>query len=273
MWRLIFLFCLVSNVVFSQNKITHVVYFDTDKYTIPETENFRLIEFLNRIDSIEIEKISIYGFCDDRGSHAYNLKLSQNRADAIKNAFSQNEFDESLITNTDGKGELLLTIIEDFDIAKIRGLNRKVEISVKPKPKPKKSKFKYRTIAHFLDDDLEVGDRILLKNLFFERGYSILVRESKPALNKIASTLKKRSDVHFRIEGHVCCTDGDNDAIDGKTKKRNLSQARAKYVFDYLTNKGINQKRMTYLGMQRKFPLGGPQKYDRRVEIVITKIE
>ena len=57
---------------------------------------------------MDIEKISIYGFCDDRGSDNYNMVLSQNRANAIKQVFANNEFDESLITNVDGKGEILL---------------------------------------------------------------------------------------------------------------------------------------------------------------------
>ena len=272
MWRLICFSLFVYNVVFSQKNITHVVYFETDKYSIPETESFRLLQFFSTLDSVQIEKVSIYGFCDDRGGQDYNLELSQNRADAIKQFFSKHEFDQSLITNTDGKGELLLSVVNNDDIAKIRGLNRKVEIIVKPQRKVKKSTFKYTTIERFLDNDLEVGDRILLKNLFFERGYSYLVRESKPTLNKIASILGKRSSVHFRIEGHVCCTKGDQDAIDGSTKKRNLSHARAKYVYDYLSNKGISKKRMSYIGMQRRFPLGGPQKYDRRVELVIIKL-
>lgn len=46
--------------------------------------------------------------------------------------FSDNEFDENLITNVDGKGKILLKLIAEDDIHKIRGLNRKVEIIVTP---------------------------------------------------------------------------------------------------------------------------------------------
>ena len=36
--------------------------------------------------------------------------------------------DDSLITNVDGKGEILLKIVATEDLNIIRGLNRKVEI-------------------------------------------------------------------------------------------------------------------------------------------------
>jgi len=57
-----------------------------------------------------------------------------------------------------------------------------------------------------------------------------------------------------------------------KLKNGNLFVARAKYIYDYLARKGVDKKRMKYVGMRRKFPLGGDPKYDRRVEILITYI-
>ena len=113
---------------YTGGKEVRSVYFETDKYSIPETEMHRLLLFLDDIESVDIQKISIYGFCDDRGSHSYNMVLSQNRANVIKEVLTNNEFDESLITNTDGKGELLLRIIKENEVKRIRGLNRKVEI-------------------------------------------------------------------------------------------------------------------------------------------------
>ena len=83
----------------------------------------------------------------------------------------------------------------------------------------------------------------------------------------------ERTDIYFTIQGHVCCTQYSRDAVDRKTKKRNLSEARAKYVYDYLAKKGVNKKRMRHMGMRRKFPLGGDPKYDRRVEILITHVD
>jgi len=87
----------------------------------------------------KVEDIAIYGYCDDRGSDAYNQALSQRRADAIKSEFVEKGVADSIITNADGKGELLLTRLDDVTNEVQRTLNRKVEIivSLKQPPKPK----------------------------------------------------------------------------------------------------------------------------------------
>ena len=103
MKSLLFIICLSFQFALAQKELKHQVYFLTDEFEIPETEESRLLLFLSEIENMDIQKISIYGFCDDRGSDSYNLVLSQQRADAIKEVFSNNEFDESVITNVDGK--------------------------------------------------------------------------------------------------------------------------------------------------------------------------
>ena len=124
MRKITLLLLCVFQLALSQKQVEHEVYFETDKYNIPETENNRLLLFLSQIDTIDIQRIEIYGFTDDRGSNDYNLNLSVQRAQSIKDVFSTNEFDESLISNVDGKGEILLKIVKETDVQKIRGLNR-----------------------------------------------------------------------------------------------------------------------------------------------------
>jgi outer membrane protein OmpA-like peptidoglycan-associated protein len=274
MKTLLVLICFCFQFAFAQQELKHEVYFDTDKSEIPETEHSRLLLFLSELEDINIEKISIYGFTDDRGTNSYNLVLSQERANTIKTVFSNNEIDESIITNVDGKGEILLNIVHEENLSKIRGLNRKVEIIVKPvfPPKPKEVKPEKESLEDILKGDLKEGDKILLENLLFRTGYSYLIKDSKPVLDKIAKILAEREDIYFTIEGHVCCTKGERDAVDRKTKKRNLSLSRAKFVYDYLIKKGVKRYRMKFVGMRRKVPLGGEPELDRRVEILVTRI-
>ena len=188
------------------------------------------------------------------------------------NIFSKNEIDQNLITNVDGKGEILLKIFHEKDINKIRGLNGKVEIIVMPKivelPKTKEEETK-KTI---FSSELKKGDKVTLDKLLFKTGYPYLTPNSVKVLKRVADTLVKRKELYFTIQGHVCCTQNARDAVNRKTKKRNLSVARAKYVYDYLAKKGVDKKRMKYAGLRRKFPLGGDPKYDRRVEILITYV-
>lgn len=268
----LFVFCFS----FSQNEKTHVVYFDTDKYDILEIEKNRLLLFADKIKKEKIKKISIYGFCDDRGSNSYNLILSQNRANTIKTILLETLLDPSLITNVDGKGELLLKFVKSEDINIARGLNRKVEIKVElfeeinsPILKDKLG----RELPLTLDSDLIVGDKIILKNILFKTGYSYVLKESIPVLENIVKKLLERDNLSFVIEGHVCCTSYGRDAVDRGTGKRNLSLSRARYIYSYFLKKGINKKRMKYTGLKHLYPLGGDTKFDRRVEIEITYIK
>lgn len=268
---------LACGVSYSQ-KLTHEVYFDTDKFIVPATEESRLLLFISSLVDIDIESISIYGFCDDRGANSYNMVLSQQRANTIKTLFSENEISEDLITNVDGKGEILLKIVDEKNVLKIRGLNRKVEIIVKPKPEKTKNE-EEKVIAEIkksapdkIRGHVKVGDKIIFENILFKTGYAKVNLESKKTLENIAKALVERENIYFTIRGHVCCTKYTRDAIDKKTKKRNLSEARAKYVYEYFAKKGVDKRRMRYMGMRRKFPLGGDPKFDRRVEILITYV-
>lgn len=276
----IILITLHATYVFSQQELKHEVYFDTDKFDIHSTEENRLLLFISNISDLDIESISIFGFCDDRGANSYNLKLSQNRANAIKTIFSNNEISEDLISNVDGKGEVLLKIVNEVNVVKIRGLNRKVEIIVKPKPpKPavetKKeipAETKKKDIPEILKGELKVGDKIIFENILFKTGYSQVMPESKKLLESIAKVLVERKDIYFTIQGHVCCTQNSRDAVHRKTNLRNLSEVRAQYIYDYFAKKGVDKKRMKHIGLRRKFPLGGDPKFDRRVEILITYV-
>jgi outer membrane protein OmpA-like peptidoglycan-associated protein len=271
-----FLFLFVFYFSFSQSDKTHIVYFETDKYDILEIEKNRLLLFADKIKKEKIKKISIYGFCDDRGSNSYNLILSQNRANTIKTILLKTLLDPSLITNVDGKGELLLKFVKTEDINIVRGLNRKVEIKVElfeeitsPVLKDKLG----RELPLTLDSDLIVGDKIVLKNILFKTGYSYVLKESIPILENIVKKLLERDNLSFVIEGHVCCTSYGRDAVDRGTGKRNLSLSRARYIYSYFLKKGIEKKRMKYTGLKHLYPLGGDTKFDRRVEIEITYIK
>lgn len=253
----IFFVFIFSFSLQAQFNIEHSVYFDTDVYNLTKTEKTRLQKFLSSLSKKEVQKIEIYGFCDDRGSNNYNLELSQNRADEIKTIFSQASFFPEKIETVDGRGELLLNIVDETDPSVIRALNRRVDIVI--------------SYPEIKNTDVVVekeNNTILLENVLFITGYSYLTRSSKKVLDNVAKTLQDES-FSFVIQGHVCCTEGELDAVDRKTNKRNLSIARAKYVYDYLLGKGISKSRMSYEGLAHKFPLGGSEDKDRRVEILI----
>ena len=279
---LITLFLLVSLSGYSQQELTHDVYFDTDKYEVPLTEENRLLLFISSLDSIPVEKVSIYGFTDDRGTNEYNLELSQNRANTIKDMFSGYGIDPDLITNVNGKGEILLKVLNEEEVYQIRGLNRKVEVIVTKKTPKKdikeaveivdKEKTKEKTTDDIKKGTVKKGDKIRLDKIYFKTSYSYVTSSSKKTLEELATIMVENKNIYFTIQGHVCCTQNSRDAVDKKTGKRNLSVARARFIYDYLAKKGVDKKRMKYVGMRRKFPLGGAPELDRRVEILVTYV-
>ena len=254
---IIFFAFLITISLQAQFNIEHSVYFDTDVYNLAKTEKTRLQKFLSSLTKDEVQKIEIYGFCDDRGSNNYNLELSQNRANAIKTIFGDASFFPEKIVTVDGRGELLLNIVDETDTSVIRALNRRVDIVIS-----------YPEVEREPEVIKKEENKILLDNVLFITGYSYLTMGSKIILNNVAETLKKET-FSFVIQGHVCCTEGKSDAIDRKTNKKNLSIARAKFVYDFLLEKGISKDRMSYEGLAHKFPLGGSEDKDRRVEILI----
>ena len=272
----------ITQLGFSQNEFTHDVYFDTDRYVVPLTEENRLLLFISQLDTIAVEKVSIYGFTDDRGSNEYNLELSQNRANAIKEMFAGYGIDPNLITNVNGKGEILLKVLNENEVSQIRGLNRKVEIIVSKKlliepveavvENTKEEDNKEKTTNDIKKGTIKKGDKIRLDKIYFKTNYSYVTSDSKKTLLELANIMLDNKGVYFTIQGHVCCTQNSRDAVDKKTGKRNLSLARAKYIYDYLERKGVEKKRMKFVGMRRKFPLGGEPKFDRRVEILVTYV-
>ena len=265
---------------------SHETFFDTDQYDITPSEIAKLNRFITSLPKDKIEDISIYGYCDDRGSDAYNNKLSQQRADAIKAIFSAQGISDTIIKNSDGKGELLLTRLDDITNEVQRKLNRKVEIIVSIKEDPprnvtpeEEASEKERVTAavekryKYFTDTIEKGDRILLENILFKINYSYIRSSSYKSLRELAKFLKENDNIIFKIQGHVCCVGRGRDAIDLRTGKRNLSVSRAKFVYDYLSKNGVAKKRMRYEGYGSKYPLGGDTNLDRRVEILVTYVK
>ena len=65
--KFVFFLIFSFSSLMAQSNQKHVVYFETDKYKVLETEKNRLLFFMQSLQIEKIKRISIYGFCDDRG--------------------------------------------------------------------------------------------------------------------------------------------------------------------------------------------------------------
>ncbi|AWA29355.1 OmpA family protein [Flavobacterium magnum] len=254
----------------AQEEVVQSIYFQTSKYSLDEKQAREVVEFIKKTDSTRIESIQIFGYTDDLGKESYNRKLSTNRANTIRDKLIQQGIKNKIIVTIEGKGRILIDDDVVDNLPEVRSKNRRVDVVLNLKPLPA---IEIPGFFTSIQKKHVIGDHIYLENLLFERGSSKLTFKSKTDLDKLARLLAKYKNLEFEIQGHVCCTPPyQKEAIDRDTKKRQLSQNRAESVYKYLIFKKIAKTRMTFKGYGNTVPLGKGQEYDRRVELVITKV-
>ncbi len=104
------------------------VYFDTNKATI-QSRSFKLLDQVSQVlnDHPEVKRIRVEGHTDDQGNDAHNLKLSQDRADAVSIYLMANGVAIERVAAV-GFGET--QPIESNKTKKGRATNRRVEFVI-----------------------------------------------------------------------------------------------------------------------------------------------
>lgn len=107
----------------------------------------------------------------------------------------------------------------------------------------------YKEIEKQIDlKKAEVGQVIVLRNIFFDLGKYSLRAESKNELDRLINLLNENPKLKIEISGH---TDSRGSASLNKT----LSENRAKSVVDYLVENGIQKNRLTHKGYGKNQPI------------------
>jgi outer membrane protein OmpA-like peptidoglycan-associated protein len=95
---------------------------------------------------------------------------------------------------------------------------------------------------------IELGESVVLKNVFFDTDKSDLKPESQVELDKLFILLQQNRQMQVEICGHT-------DNVGGEEHNLVLSENRAKAVFNYLVSKGIRADRMRYAGYGYSKPI------------------
>ena len=95
--------------------------------------------------------------------------------------------------------------------------------------------------ANFQLDKIDVGAKMVLKNIFFETNKATLKPESTTELERVATLLKENPGIRLEISGHT-------DNVGSYRANQKLSEARAKSVVDYLIDQGVDKSRLEYKG-------------------------
>jgi outer membrane protein OmpA-like peptidoglycan-associated protein len=95
---------------------------------------------------------------------------------------------------------------------------------------------------------IEVGNKVILKNIFFDSNKFELKDESKAELQKLIEFLGLNPTVHIEISGYT-------DDIGNDQANQVLSENRAKSVYTYLAANAVNPSRLVYKGYGKAEPI------------------
>ncbi len=117
---------------------------------------------------------------------------------------------------------------------------------------------------------LEKGQTVQLNNVFFEYDKTEINQETNLELDRLVKLMNEYPNMIIEIGGHT-------DNVGSKSYNKTLSTKRAKAVYQYLINKGIDKSRLSYKGYGETKPLESNdteegRKVNRRVEFKIIKL-
>jgi hypothetical protein len=123
------IFLLAASILPAQNPSTASVFFETDRYELSPDARQTLDALAQQLAAAPDYSVNIEAWTDDRGTQAYNLRLAENRASAVRQYLAEKGL---LLTKTSVRswGEQNL----DYDNAteENRQLNRRVDVALTP---------------------------------------------------------------------------------------------------------------------------------------------
>lgn len=126
------------------------------------------------------------------------------------------------------------------------------------------------TILERINVGQRLGDRFVLRNVYFDFDKSTLRPESKTELDRLVMLLKAIPEMKIEISGHT-------DNYGSSNYNKRLSKNRAIAVVDYLTQHGIAASRLSHAGYGFDLPIAtnetdAGRQLNRRAEFRITSL-
>ena len=180
--------------------------------------------------------------------YVYNIKNSNRITNALCDLINLENNEKIMSTYSDtptGEFFIGLPIGNDyaFNVSKSGFLFYSENFSLKEIKDPEKP-----YIINIPLTPIEEGSTVILKNIFFDSDSYELLPESFVELGKLLEYLNNNPSLSIEIGGHT-----DNQG--NKEHNKNLSQNRAKAVYNYLIDNGINKNRLTFAGYDFTKPI------------------
>lgn len=260
------LFLFFIELVTAQEQFS--VYFDTNKYELTKVETDRLDNWMKANATSKI--LAIKGYTDEDGATELNDTLAQRRVSHVFNIING-----KVITDEDFKtrsfGEL-------HKMSPVKAENRKVTLyyiqveensmeAEEPIIEKSSKEVAYKNLAGEIKTSGK-GEKLRLKGLNFYGNSGKVLPASQPVLHELLKIMKENPKLKIDIQGHICCEFSDNGRI---------SELRARAVYNFLTENGIDKNRLSYHSFGSNNPIYPlPEKSieervaNRRVEIEIV---
>jgi outer membrane protein OmpA-like peptidoglycan-associated protein len=118
-------------------------------------------------------------------------------------------------------------------------------------------------------EPIKVGNTYKLNDIYFETNSYIIKNESKYVIDEFITFLNENPKLNVIIQGHT-------DDIGSEQDNLILSENRAKAVYNYLIENGIDKNRLNYKGYGKTKPVASNQTEEgraknRRTEFLITQ--
>lgn len=107
---------------------------------------------------------------------------------------------------------------------------------------------------------------VILKNVFFATASAELLPTSTNELDRLFALLQDYPDMRIQINGHT-------DNVGSDADNQTLSEARAKAVYEYLIEKGVEPGRLQYKGFGESKPIADNDSVEGRQENRRTEFE
>jgi outer membrane protein OmpA-like peptidoglycan-associated protein len=257
------LLLLLLNVAGLWGQEQFTVFFDFNHHDLNAAEHQKLEKWITDNKGVEVSKI--YGFCDWKGTNLYNDTLSQRRVKTVLSFLKSKNI--KVVDGYEIRG-----FGEDFQQSKVQAENRKVVIAYEIRQAEVKNPVSDAEKSTLLSElkNAKVNDKVLLKNVYFANMTTRILPNSKASLYDLLCALEDNPKLKIEIQGHICC----QQAYD----INNLSESRARAVYNFLLRNKINRKRITFKGYGTSRPIYPipeqnelEENANRRVEILILE--
>jgi len=161
------------------------------------------VKELTKMNLIDSQKSQIIASCVSDTAGNYKLKVPEKKKLGVEISAKGYLFFLEVIDLTNEKEDL---IVRNFEITKI-----------------------------------EVGQKVVLNNIFFETNKTKLKPASISELERVLKLMTDNPDLKLEISGHT-------DNVGALKKNQVLSKGRAKTVVDWLVSKGVSESRLTSEG-------------------------